>query len=146
MDTVDMLRANGQLVIDQLGPLSDVEFGLNRDSVVWIEGFIERQRLRADHDAGAMSGLVDVLGSFLGECLVAATGGRWRFVDSVEAWAVEVRDETFVFPFAKVEKLFRNGIEGGDSIVSFYDVAVTHLATGRLQAARQPSGDGKTHE
>ena len=57
----------------------DFEFGLNHRSVEWAEGFLERQRLRDDFDP---SGLVDVVGSFLGECVIARVGGTWHRSDS----------------------------------------------------------------
>jgi hypothetical protein len=42
------IQDNVSLAIEQLGPLSDVDFGLNQKSVEWVEGFIERQRSRPD--------------------------------------------------------------------------------------------------
>ena len=45
------VQSNVDLVISQLGPLSGIDFGLNRESVAWIDGFIERQRSRPDFDA-----------------------------------------------------------------------------------------------
>ncbi|HZS07856.1 MAG TPA: hypothetical protein VFD58_23685 [Blastocatellia bacterium] len=130
---VNRIRENAAIVIAELGPLSDVrEFGFNRDSVVWVEGFIERQRVRPEYDATAVASLTGVLGSFLGECLIAAAGGAWHWSEAQQAWSVAFPNATQAFPFAKVHKLFENGLEGGDSIVSFYDIAVEYLATGRL--------------
>jgi len=63
----DKIRANAELVIKQLGPLSGLAFGYNADSVVWVDGFIEQQRSRSDIDNDQVDGLVNVLGSFLGE-------------------------------------------------------------------------------
>jgi hypothetical protein len=45
----EKIRANADLTINMLGPVSDVaNFGYNSDSVKWVEGFIERQRVRSD--------------------------------------------------------------------------------------------------
>ncbi|HWT01384.1 MAG TPA: hypothetical protein VN256_14135 [Pyrinomonadaceae bacterium] len=131
-ELVELIKKNADLVVRELGPLSDVRFGFNRESVVWVEGFIERQRARPEHDPAAVDGLVDVLGSFLGECLIAAAGGEWRWSDGQQTWGVAFANDTHAFPFAKVHKQFANGIEGGDSIVGFYDVAVDYMATGGL--------------
>lgn len=67
------IAANVQLAIENLGPLSEIDFGLNRASIRWVEGFVERQR--PGFGADQIDGLVAVIGSFLGECVVVATGG-----------------------------------------------------------------------
>ena len=129
---VDVIKKNAQLVIEQLGPLSGIDFGLNRDSVEWVEGFIERQRAREDFNLGDAGKLVNVLGSFLGECIVANVGGEWQMSD-LHGWGIAFSESDWAFPFAKVDKLFRNGLEGGDSILSFYDTALL-LSQGKLSA------------
>ena len=128
---VELIKKNAELVIGQLGPLSGIEFGLNRASVEWVEGFIERQRTREDFDPEAGSSLESVLGSFLGECIIANAGGEWQSSD-LYGWGIAFSADDWAFPFAKVEKAFRNGVEGGDSILSFYDTTVHFLATGKL--------------
>jgi hypothetical protein len=128
----EQARANARLVVRQLGPLSGIDFGLNRESVEWVEGFIERQRARPDFDADSVGGLVDTLGSFLGECIAANTGGAWRWSDEQQALGVAFPAGGMAFPFAKVRKLFLHGLEAGESISSFYDVAVDYLAKGKL--------------
>ena len=39
------------------------------------------------------------------------------------------------FPFAKVGKQLDDGLEGGELILSFYNVCVKHIATGQLGKA-----------
>lgn len=128
----EQIRANVELVIRELGPLSGIDFGLNRESVEWVEGFIERQRARPEFDESSMDGLVSTLGSFLGECLAANAGGKWAWSEEQEALGVAFPAGGMAFPFAKVRKLFLNGLEGGDSITSFYDVALEYIATGKF--------------
>lgn len=130
---VDLIKKNAQLVIEQLGPLSGIDFGLNRDSVEWVEGFIERQRAREDFDADNAGKLANVLGSFLGECIIANAGGEWQLSNPHGSAIAFEEVEGCAYPFTKVEKLFRNGLEGGDSILSFYDTAQL-LAQGKLSA------------
>jgi hypothetical protein len=127
---VELIKKNAELVIKQLGPLSGIEFGLNRASVEWVEGFIERQRAREDFDPDA-GNLDSVLGSFLGECIIANARGEWQSSD-LYGWGIAFSGDDWAFPFAKVEKAFRNGVAGGDSILSFYDTTVDFLATGKL--------------
>ncbi|SDK61563.1 hypothetical protein SAMN05421874_10975 [Nonomuraea maritima] len=138
---LQQIEANVRFALDQLGPLSDVEFGLNEESVEWVEGFIERQRCRPDFDLEQASGLVGVLGSFLGACIASATGGRWHKLDQDRGWGVLLPDGSTVFPVTKVRKQFRDGLEGGETITSLYQVAVEFVATGKLQAARKGSTD-----
>ncbi|MEW9550683.1 hypothetical protein [Nonomuraea sp. NPDC050783] len=129
------IRENVDLAIEQLGPISDVDFGLNRESVEWVEGFIERRRARPDFDPEQVDGLVGVLGSFLGACIAAAAGGRWHKRDE-DGWGVLLPDGSTAFPFTKVRKQLRDGVEAGESIASFYQVAVDYVATGKLRDSR----------
>ncbi|MFI7610641.1 hypothetical protein ACIBP6_05305 [Nonomuraea terrae] len=128
---LEAIEANVRLAVEQLGPLSEVDFGLNEESVEWVEGFIERRRCRPDFDPEGIDGLVGVLGSFLGACLVAATGGDWR--KTGDGWGVLLPDGSTAFPFVKVRKQLRDGVESGESIASFYRVAVHFIAAGRLR-------------
>jgi hypothetical protein len=129
-DQRGLIAQNVQLAIERLGPISDVDFGLNRESVQWVDGFIERQRARPDFDPDALGALPSVLGSFLGACVMEATGGEWVWMDE-HGWGVRLPNGNAVFPFAKVEKQFQNGAE--DSISSFYQIAVDLVATGKLR-------------
>ena len=128
----EQIRANVQLVIRELGPLSGLDFGLNRESVEWVEGFIERQRSRPDFDENSLDGLVNTLGSFLGECIAVNTGGTWQWSEAQQALGVTFPAGGYAFPFAKVRKAFLQGLEAGESISSFYDVAVEYIAKGKL--------------
>ncbi len=114
----DKVRANAELVIKQLGPLSGIAFGYNAESVAWVEGFIEQQRSRSDIDKNEINGLVNVLGSFLGECIIRCFGGGWKNADG--EWSVCFDDKNAVYPFSKVRKQFTNG--EGDSIKRFFEV------------------------
>ena len=119
-------------MVERFGPLSDIAFGFNRDSVAWVEGFIERQRAERDPSDEIPTGLVNCLGAFLGECIARATDGQWHQGDQDGSWSVQFANGSGAFPFAKVWKQFENGLEGGDSILSFYDIAVGYVAAGRL--------------
>jgi hypothetical protein len=131
-ELVELIKKNAQLVVDRLGRLNDVNFGLNRESVAWVEGFIERQRARPGFDSTTVNNLVNTLGSFLGECIIANAGGSWRWSDEDQTWSVAFSDNSHASPFVKVRKLFANGLEGGESILSFYDVTIGHLSKAQL--------------
>jgi len=129
------IRKHAQLVIQQLGPVSGVEFGFNKESVKWVEGYIERCRDRGV-DEKDEEGLVNTLGSFLGECIVANTASEWRWFEQQQMIGVALAQGGGAFPFAKVRKQFRNGLKGGDAIYSFYDIVVNVQAKGLLERAK----------
>ena len=111
------LRLNAGMVIENLSRHAGFELGYNEQSVEWIDGFIERQRAREGFEPG---GLINTLGSFLGECMCRELGGEWKFQPN-EQLAVQFSDGNAAFPFNKAEKHFANGEE--DSILSFYQSA-----------------------
>ena len=132
-EKLDHIQGLAARVIEELGPLSNVEFGLNRSSVEWVEGFIERERERRGPVDRISDGLVNALGAFLGESLVVATGGKWVWNEQQSDWGIHFDSGMEAFPFRKVEKQFKSGLQGGESILSFYDISVDYVATGRLQ-------------
>jgi hypothetical protein len=140
-ERIDLIKKNSELVIEKLGRLSGISFGLNRDSVEWVEGFIERQRSQPGFDPSDSGNLVSTLGSFLGECLIAKAGGVWHWSDELEDWSVHFGGDNQAFPFSKVHKMFLNGLEGGDSILGFYDIVVDYLAPGKLSDTGRDAAD-----
>jgi hypothetical protein len=132
-DQKQAIKANAQFVVEQLRKLAGEWFGLNIESVEWVEGYIERLRSNTDFDESSIGGLVNTLGSFLGECIIAAAGGEWLWVEAEQTWGISFPYNRMAFPFAKVHKQLVNGIVSGDSIVSFYDVTVNYLVTGKLE-------------
>ena len=120
MTPEEKIRENAQLVIDRFSQLPELEFqfGYNHESVKWLDGFIERERGRRDINTVGTEKLIQVLGSFLGECVIHTYGGAWR--EQEDQWGVFFDDSNSVFPFNKVRKQFRNG--GEDSVLSFFEV------------------------
>jgi hypothetical protein len=129
------IQENAKLAIEQLGPLSGLgeRFGYNLESVEWVEGYIERMRKHPDFGPDPKPVLISVLGSYLGECVIRIYGGQWRLNEEL-GWGVWLSDGNMVFPFNKVQKLFKNGLEGGDSILSFVRII------GHFQKEGWPSG------
>ena len=119
----EMLKYNAELAVEQMRELSDVDFGYNAESVVWLEGYIERQRSRDDIKQETINKLVSVLGSYLGECIIRCHGGKWENKDG--QWCVCFDDKAAVYPFNKVAKQFENGKE--DSIKSFFETIAVVL-------------------
>lgn len=119
MTDQEKLRANAELVVGQLREASGIEaFGYDAESVAWVDGFIERQRVRPEFaDDAAADRLSQTLGSYLGECVIRCYGGEWR--EQEGTWAVDFGGGNAVFPFNKVRKQFRHG--AGDSVRSWFE-------------------------
>ena len=111
------IKKNAQMVIEQLRPISQIDFGYNRESVKWLEGYIERQRQRDKFQAETnRKKLTSTLGSFLGECIIHCYGGRW--VNHDGCWGVAIGEDFIAYPLNKVGKQMENGLE--DGIDSFF--------------------------
>jgi hypothetical protein len=124
----DKIRHNAELVVAQMRELCGFDFGYDARSVAWLDGYIERQRARPDITQETVGGLVSVLGSYLGECVIRCYGGRWEQEDG--HWRVGFDAANAVYPFAKVQKQFLNG--PGDSIRSFFEtIPVVFALDGR---------------
>jgi len=93
------------------------DFGYNADSVSWVDGFVERQRLRSDMAEPEIDQLIQNLACYVGECVRACYGGEWQRQDG--SWVVAFDASNAVFPFNKVRKQFENGAE--DSIDSWFN-------------------------
>jgi hypothetical protein len=129
MTQTDAIKINAEMAIQKLGPLSGMAFGYNRDSVAWVEGYLERLRRAGQfQDEATKQGLINVLGSFLGECIIRCYGGGWRQHEG--EWCVAFQapqgGEDMAFPFAKVSKQIEKGLD--DGILGFFEVIPAVLA------------------
>ncbi|HEX4342665.1 MAG TPA: hypothetical protein VH255_04700 [Verrucomicrobiae bacterium] len=94
------LQANAQMVVEQLRPLSRMDFGYTQASVEWLEGYIERLRVSGQFkDEKMKNQLAGVFGSFLGEAVIRNYGGDW--VEHDGAWCVAFNSDNVVFPLSK---------------------------------------------
>ena len=124
------IRANAELVLQELRQLSGIHFGYTKEAVEWLEGYIERLRNSGQFDDVKTRGkLTSMFGSFLGECVIRCYGGEWKQHEG--RWGVAFKDGDMAFPFAKVAKQFENG--GLDGISSFFRVIPT-IFEGRVSA------------
>lgn len=132
------IKANAEMVVQQLRPLSGIDFGYTQESVEWLEGYIERLRSSGEFESVEMKDkLTSVFGSFLGECIVRCYGGTWR--QHEEGWTVAFDDNNVAFPFAKVAKQIDNGRE--DSIASFFTmipIVFKNLSRSKASTSKKP--------
>jgi hypothetical protein len=136
------LKANAEMTIQQLRPLSGMDFGYNRASVEWLEGYIERLRQSGQlASADLKDRLTGVFGSFLGECIVRCHGGAWE--QRNDGWCVAFDPKNAAFPFAKVRKQLDHGAE--DGIGGFFRaipvVFASHVGGPRRGAGRDENSD-----
>lgn len=93
-------------------------FGFDRDSLAWVEDYIESNRgTFSEREVEAFIGLV---GLYLGECVRQKYGGHWDQKDG--KWGIFFDNNAVAFPFAKAHKFVKEGLAGGQSITSFFEV------------------------
>jgi hypothetical protein len=94
----------------------------DEQSLEYLDGYIARNREAIREKTGGQPrGIVNAIGSFLGECIIASYGGRWKQSEK-GAWGVYFENNSAAFPFAKVQKAFSEDGHA-DSIASFYRIS-----------------------
>ncbi len=111
------IKANAEKLIEKLRPISKINFGYNKESVHWLQGYIERLR-RSEKFKESEEQFVSVFGSYLGECIIQRHGGHWENRDGI--FAVAFDDQNYVLPFNRVKKQWQNGLE--DGIADLFDM------------------------
>lgn len=129
-----LIRENADLFVGTMREELGVELGLDAESVRWLDGYIERNR--GALEPAAREKFVSVLGSFLGEAIIAEYGGEW--VEQDGGWAVHVTDNVTAFPFAKVAKHLESG--AGDSVHAFFAAIPALIEHARRQRESEGSG------
>jgi len=112
---IEKIRQNAQLVAATAENHLDTPVGYDREGVCWLDGYIQRQHEHGD--PANREALVNTLGSYLGECIIAVYGGSWTHTEY--GWGVAYDNGNAAFPFAKVAKQLENGAE--DSVLSLFD-------------------------
>jgi hypothetical protein len=137
-ERLEKIRANAAFATEELGEARGAPIAYDEESVRWVEGFIERSRANYGPE-GAPEGIVAVLGCWLGEAIIDQAGGTWA--DSEDGGlGVEFPNGDAVFPMTKVAKQFAEGVAAGESILSFYTVAVSYVAIGGLRDPANAAG------
>ena len=97
------------------------ELYYDKKSVDWVDAkYIDflAEKYHDDHDF--MNRLVEIIGSFLGECIIINHGGLWQ---QEEGMGVIVFDDgSITRPFSKVHKRFLNGT--ADSLSWYYEITL----------------------
>ncbi|WP_297617845.1 hypothetical protein [Nocardia sp.] len=132
-DYLDQVRkavdSDIQLAIEFFAPADEIDFGLNRASLKWVEDRIEQLRtVRGWNPEPVVAELISLVGSFLGACIAADTEGEWQ-IHATGSLGVRLPNGVFIDPFHKAEKAILQGVDGGESIFRFHQVTVDHIAT-----------------
>ena len=93
----EQLKELARKLISTCSDMLGVDLCYDRASVEWLDGYIER--IRPGLDESSVVGLTNSIGSFLGECIIANYGGRWR--ESEGGWGVffsDRNDKSAAFP------------------------------------------------
>src|SRR5690348_1306761 len=93
------IRANAELVVRTLGSVSPLKekFGYDRASLAWVDEYIERSRRNSA--PGSREKIAQIIGCYLGECVIAQFGGEWR--NKENEWGVFFDDSNGIFPLNK---------------------------------------------
>ncbi len=128
-EQAEAIAGNARLVTEAFTDLSGESLPPGRAGVVFLDGFINRQRERGDE--AQRDKLADMAASYLGEALIAAVGGCW-VQDPDNGLGVQLAPKLVVFPFARAAKQFADG--AGDSVLSFFEIAELLAAEQRRAA------------
>lgn len=133
MTPLEMIEANAELAVQSARERLGVSLSFDRAGAEWLDGHLNRLRGRLSPEAQA--GIVNVMGSFLGECIVRAHGGEW--IEKAGEWLVQVKRAytVSVNVFGKVEKQLAQ-VEG-ESVLSLFDFALEVAENGGGIAARK---------
>jgi hypothetical protein len=109
------------LLIDTFGRELGVILKYDEKSLEYLDSYISRNKAEIRKQTGGSYGsLIEVIGSFLGECIITNFGGQWK-QDDKGRWGVYLDEKNAVFPFAKVRKAF-DADDECDSIAGFYRI------------------------
>jgi hypothetical protein len=117
MEQIAQIKASAQETIEKLRKVSKIDFGYNKESVRWLEGYIERLRQNGSF-SDSKDQFVGVFGSYLGECIIHCYGGHWENRDV--GFAITFDKQNWVLPFNRISKQWENGLT--DGIGGFFEL------------------------
>jgi len=95
----------------------NVTLKFDKNSVKWVDGYINHVRKILDEKK--FKGLSNILGAFIGGCIIVEYGGMWVYNSSKKQWGIELYSGKTVFPINQALKQLKNGKT--DSVLSFYN-------------------------
>ena len=116
---LDAVSHNAALVL-HMGMNLGEKVAIDRSGVAWVDGLIERNR--SEWDEQDRKRLTRLLGSFVGEAMIAEFGGRWIWGHGL---GVDIGEQFVAFPLARVGEWIDGG--EGDSVLGFFDASSAML-------------------
>jgi hypothetical protein len=147
MPAPPQIKKNAQWVIDNFGPQSGLpHFGYDAPSIAYLDTFIDRQGESFRASEQSTDRIVSLLGSFLGEAIIATYGGDWQQSDTGLCIVVQSGGQVHLTqPFHKVHKRLINGQE--DSLhfyfATFLPQVLSRPESGGSQPTTPPDGGPK---
>lgn len=68
-------------MIHEFREFDGVQLLLQRSSVEWLDGYLNRIHVIAEFAEDMKTGLVNTIGSYLGQCIIENYGGEWAIKD-----------------------------------------------------------------
>jgi hypothetical protein len=98
--------------MDTMRSAGNEQFGFDRKSVAHVDGFVERMSKSARRNEQRRAHLVSFVGSYLGEAILAAYGGKWVELDGGLVIHIEHGERiSMLQPYGKVHDRIMNGDE-----------------------------------
>jgi len=116
LSPIEMIQRNADLVIQSTYQQFGVTLSYDEESVEWLDDHIEELREK-NYPQDDINMLINVLGSFYGECIRQQYGGEWT--DYRGAYMVRLENGQLVSPFSKVMKQFESGVS--QSVKLYFD-------------------------
>jgi len=131
-----VLKGNAEVFSSVVEDRYGVALTYDREGILQLERFLNTRR--EDLDANALTGLVDLAGSFLGECIAQVHGGDW--VDAPLHPQLELEPGRFTDPFWMVEGHLKH--RAAYSVTVLFDAigATSRVRVGGLYSV--PNADG----
>jgi hypothetical protein len=124
---LDIIKNNAAAVVKMFSaPGQGATFGLTAQSVAALDNYIERTVNATTTDATKQK-LMNLIGSFLGECIVAKYGAEWTITKEGGPRLTLSAAGTlhFLDPFGKVAKRIQNGSE--DNLAFYFAEFIPHV-------------------
>lgn len=115
-EKLESIKINSKKTIEMFLQSHNIELKYDKESVQFIDNFIENSGRKFSEDQQFQ--LVNILGSFFGDCIRENYGGKWELVDGY--MGVRLESDDVMFPFRKMQKQLDGG--EGDTIFGFYEM------------------------